>query len=99
MWALIKDGDRVGHAVSGWGDSGGVERRVVWQALAWATELADQRLIHVKLCGYGTAAVEVQVVHAAQLAVLTQRWLAGRALLLEVTEVCERTVEIKSKVL
>lgn len=99
MWALIKDGDWVGHAISGWGDSGSVERWVVWQALAWPTELTDQRLIHVELRSYGTAAVEVQVVHAAQLAVLAQWWLTGCAFLLKVTEVCQRTVEIKCKAL
>ena len=31
-WQLIEDGDRVGHAIGGWGDSSGVEHGVVWQA-------------------------------------------------------------------
>lgn len=53
--------------------------------LAVAAELAGQGLIHVELRGYGAAAVEVQVVLAAQLAVLAQGRLAGRALLFEVT--------------
>lgn len=65
--------------------------------LAGPTELADQRLIHVELRGYGTAAVEVKVVLAAQLALLAQGRLAGRALLLKITEVCESTEEVKSK--
>lgn len=57
--------------------------------LTGPTELAGQGLIHVELRGYGTAAIEVQVVFAAQLAVLTQGWLAGRALLFKVTRVYE----------
>lgn len=68
----------------------------IW-TLAGPTELADQRLIHVELCGYGTAAVEVQVVLAAQLALLAQGRLAGRTLLLKVTRVCKSTEEVKSK--
>lgn len=89
---LIEDGDCVGHAVSGEGGGGGVERgRLVLQdrqhlwALAGPAELAGQRLVQVELHGYGTAAVEVQVVLAAQLAVLQQGRLAGRALLFKVT--------------
>lgn len=58
--------------------------------LAGPTELAGQGLIHVELRGYGTAAIEVQVVLAAQLAVLAQGWLAGRALLFKVTTQCAR---------
>lgn len=61
------------------------------RALAGPTELADQGLVQVELRGYGAAAVEVQVVLAAQLALLTQGRLAGRALLLQVTTVCERS--------
>lgn len=57
--------------------------------LAGPTKLAGQGLIHVELRGYGTAAIEVQVVLAAQLALLAQRWLAGRALLFKVTRVYE----------
>lgn len=73
MWPLIEE---AGRAVGGLGDSGGVERGVFWytverlRALAVAAELAGQGLVHVKLRGYGAAAVEVQVVLAAQLAVL-----------------------------
>jgi len=60
----------------------------IW-TLAGTTELASQRLVHVELGGYGTAAVEVQVVLAAQLALLAEGRLTGRALLLEVTTGCE----------
>lgn len=79
MWGvgvLIEDSDWVGHAVGGWGDRGDVERGVVRQAMEhlWAiagpADLADQRLIHVELCSYGTAAIEIEVVLAAQLAFL-----------------------------
>lgn len=65
--------------------------------LAGPAELAGQRLVHVELHCYGTAAVEVQVVLAAQLALLAQGRLAGRALLLKVTMVCASTEEVKSK--
>lgn len=86
VWQLIEE---VGRAVGRWGGGGGVEK-VVWYAvellrpLAVAAELAGQGLVHVELRGYGAAAVEVQVVLAAQLAVLAQGRLAGRALLFEV---------------
>lgn len=53
--------------------------------LAVTAELAGKGLVHVELRGDGAAAVEVQVVLAAQLAVLAQRRLAGRALFFEVT--------------
>lgn len=97
---LIEDGDWVGHAIGGGGDGGGVERGVVRQAmehlrtLAGPTELAGQRFIYVELRGYGTAAIEVKVVLAAQLALLAQGRLAGRALLLEITK---SMWEVKSK--
>lgn len=67
------------------------------RTLAGSTELAGQRLIHVELRGHGTAAVEVQVVFAAQLALLAQGRLAGRVLLLEVTAVRESAEEVKSE--
>lgn len=50
-----------------------------------AAELAGQGLVQVELCGDCAAAVEVQGVLAAQLAVLAQGRLAGRALFFEVT--------------
>lgn len=84
---LIEDSDRVGHAVGGWGDGGGVERRVVRQAVAGPAELAGQGLVDVELRGDGAAAVVVQVVLAAQLALLAQGRQAGGALLLEVTSI------------
>lgn len=83
MWQLIEE---VGRAVGCRGDGGGVERGVVWYAMEWlrhlavAAELTGQGLVHVELRGDGAAAVEVQVVLAAQLAVLAQGRLAGRAL-------------------
>lgn len=83
---LIEESDGVGHAVSsraaGVDGVGRVERRVVWQAVAGTAELAGQGLVHVELGGDGAAAVVVQVVLAAQLALLAQRRQAGRALLL-----------------
>lgn len=85
-WRLIEDGDLVGQAVGGGGNGGGVKRGVIrhlW-ALAGSTELAGQRLIQVDFGGQHAAAVEVQVVLAAQLALLAQWWLAGSALLLHV---------------
>lgn len=103
VWGLIEDGYWVGRAIGGWGDGGGVERGVVWQAMkrlrtfAGPTELAGQRLIQVELRGYGAAAVEVKVILAAQPALLAQGRLAGRTLLLQVAEICESTQGVKSK--
>lgn len=51
----------------------------------WTTDLTDQRLIQVEIRGDDTAAVKVQVVVAAQLAVITQGWLTGCLLLLKIT--------------
>lgn len=65
--------------------------------LTGPAELTDQRLIHVELRGDGAAAVEVQVVLTAQLALLPQGRLAGSALLLKVTTGCDSTEEVKSK--
>lgn len=94
-WQLIEDGDRVGHAIGGWGNSSGVEHGVVWQAVerlwpfAGPTELTGQGVVHVELCGLCTAAIVIQVVLAAQFALLTQGRLAGRALFFKVTRLCE----------
>lgn len=102
VWGLIEDGDWVGHAIGGRGEGSGVERGVIRQAMetfgapAGTTDLAGQRLVHVELCGHGTAAIVVQVVFAAQLAPLTQGRLAGCLLLLEITEAW-RTEEVKGK--
>lgn len=67
--------------------------------IAVPTELAGQGLIHVELRGYSTAAVEVQVVLGAQLAVLTQGWLAGRTLLFKVTALCESKESVASNII
>lgn len=75
-----------------------VERRVVRQAVAGPAELAGQRLVHVELGGDGAAAVVVQVVLAAQLALLAQRRQAGRALLLQVTGILEKGPRSKLRV-
>lgn len=97
VWELIEDGDGVGHAIGGWGGRSRIERGVFRQGveplmnLTGATDLAGKRLIHVELSGYDTAAIEVQVVLAAQFALLTERWLAGCPLLLKITAVQEST--------
>lgn len=94
---LIEERDGVGHAVSSRatgvdsvGRVGRVEHRVVWQAVAGTAELAGQGLVQVELGGDGAAAVVVQVVLAAQLALLAQRRQAGRALLLQVAGIWKR---------
>jgi len=84
LWGLIKNSDWVGHAIGGRGDDSGVEWGVIRKAVVTFLTLADQRPIQIDLCGYGTAAIEVQVVFAAQLARLTQGRLAGCALLLKI---------------
>lgn len=61
------------------------------EPLAGTADLADQRCIHVELSGYGTAAIKVQGILAAELVLLTQRWLAGCPLLLKITTAGEST--------
>lgn len=63
--ALIQDGDCAVEAVVG-----AVLEVGVW-TVAGPAQLAGQRLVQVELRGDGAAAVEVQIVLAAQLALLT----------------------------
>lgn len=84
---LVKDSSRVGQAVVG---SGRFDGRAVMpldlQLVSDPAVLTGQRLVHGHLGLNAVAvAVIVQAVVAAQLAVLAQRRLAGRALLLVVT--------------
>lgn len=84
---LIQVSSRVGQAVVG---SGRFEGRAVMpldlRHVSASAVLTGQRLVHGHL-GVNTVAVAkiVQAVIATQLAVLTQRRLTGRALLLVVT--------------
>lgn len=83
---LVEDSSRVGQAVTG---SGRFQRRAVLpldlQPVSASAVLTRQRLVHGHLGVVAVAvAVIVQAVIATQLAVLTQRPLAGRALLLVV---------------
>lgn len=72
-----------------------IQQGGVWQHLTGTADLAGQRLIHVELSGYGTAAIEVQVVLAAQLALLTQGWLTGCPLLLEIAARAQKEKHIR----
>lgn len=93
---LIEDIDGVWHAaISLAAAVDGVERGVVRHA--GTAELAGQRLVQVELGGDGAAAVVVQVVLAAQLALLAQRRQAGRALLLQVTGFGEKGSKSESR--